>query len=313
MTTTEDRRADAGMGEQLSALAYGAAWRSVRWAPERLARGAFDRLADQLWQRRAGGVPMLEANLRQVVGPEPTADDLRVLSRRATRAYLQYWCDAFRLPSMSADDIRRRVKMHGFEHVEAADAAGHGAVLALPHSGNWDLIGAWLALEHGPFTTVAEQLRPRSLHEQFLQYRTSLGMEVLPLGGGARVLARLGQRLRDNTVVCLLADRDFGGHGVPVDLFGRATTMPGGPASLSLSTGAPLLPVEVWVDDAYIVHTTVHPPLTVADGGTRADRVAALTRELAGSFERIIAAHPHDWHMMQRIWADAAPAERSAA
>ena len=51
--------------------------------------------------------------------------------------------------------------------------------------------------------------------------------------------------LRDNDVVCLLCDRDLERNGVEVEFFGERTTLPAGPATLALRTGAPLLPVGV--------------------------------------------------------------------
>ena len=32
----------------------------------------------------------------------------------------------------------------GWEHLEEVRAQGRGAILALPHMGNWDQAGAWL-------------------------------------------------------------------------------------------------------------------------------------------------------------------------
>ena len=62
-------------------------------------------------------------------------------------------------------------------------------VLALPHSGNWDMAGVWLVQQHGTFTTVAERLKPESLYRRFIDYRESLGFEVLPLSGGRAAAA----------------------------------------------------------------------------------------------------------------------------
>ena len=71
----------------------------------------------------------------------------------------------------------------GREHIAAALDAGRGAVLALPHSGNWDMAGVWLAQTFGTFTTVNERLKPESLYNRFIAYRESLGFEMLPLIG----------------------------------------------------------------------------------------------------------------------------------
>ena len=69
-------------------------------------------------------------------------------------------------------------------------AAGRGVVMALPHSGNWDMAGVWLAQTRGTFTTVAERLKPESLYQRFIDYRESLGFEVLPLSGGEQPALR---------------------------------------------------------------------------------------------------------------------------
>src|SRR5207244_10398543 len=112
------------------------------------------------------------------------------------------------------------------------------------HSGNWDVAAVWL-IHHGiPFTTVAERLRPESLYRRFVAYRESLGMEVLPLTGGARPASEvLAERLRAGRMICLVGDRDLSGSGVRVDFFGEPATMPAGPALLAVTTGAALMPV----------------------------------------------------------------------
>ncbi len=38
--------------------------------------------------------------------------------------------------------------------------------------------------------------------------------------------------------------------------------------------------------------------------GTRQEKVAALTQGMAAAFEKGIAEHPEDWHMLQRLWLD---------
>src|SRR4029453_15162153 len=49
-----------------------------------------------------------------------------------------------------------------------------------------------------------------------------------------------------NKVVCLLCDPDLVGGGIEVEFFGETTTLPAGPATLALRTGAPLLPTAVY-------------------------------------------------------------------
>jgi lauroyl/myristoyl acyltransferase len=282
--------------------AYAAGWSVVRGMPERLARAQFDVVADAAWLRGGGSVDQLRANLARV---RPDLDDhaVRMLTRTAMRSYLRYWCEVFRLPRMSIDEIVERMFVVDEARLRAAVAAGDGVILALPHMGNWDHAGAWLAGTGVPFTTVAERLHPESLFERFVAFRESLGMEVLPLTGGERPpYDLLADRLRGGGVLCLLADRDLTATGVDVDFFGSPARMPAGPAALAHDTGAALLPVTLWYPDRRRWHARIHPQVQVPAAGDRAAKVRAMTQQTADAFASAIDAHPADWHMLQRVW-----------
>ena len=40
------------------------------------------------------------------------------------------------------------------------------------------------------------------------------------------------------------------------------------------------------------------------DEGNRQSKIRAMTQDLAYAFEEGIAAHPEDWHMLQRVWLE---------
>jgi KDO2-lipid IV(A) lauroyltransferase len=289
--------------ERLTAPTYLAAWRVVGRLPRPVADRLFRRIADTMWGRRGRGVVQLERNLARVLGTTPDSPRVRELSRDAMRSYLRYWCESFRLPALSRQQLLRAVVPSGEEYLQAAKDVGIGVVLALPHCGNWDLGGAWLVECGTPFTTVAERLRPTALYQAFVDYRAALGMEVLPLDGtnGAAVFATLAARLRDGKVVCLVADRDLTESGLDVEFFGDTARMPGGAAGLAVATGAALLPVTLWYEGPRM-RLAFHPPVEQPTWGTRSERIAAMTQRLADVFAESIAAHPADWHMLQRIW-----------
>ncbi|OBK77895.1 phosphatidylinositol mannoside acyltransferase [Mycobacterium sp. 1274761.0] len=291
---------------QVSDLGYATGWRIVRAMPEFMARNAFG--AGAIYASRNGGPAQLRKNLARVIGaaPDEVPDGLM---RAALASYARYWREAFRLPSMDLAAVARRLDevFIGADHLQAAIDAGRGGVIALPHSGNWDMAGVWLVHKHGTFATVAERLKPESLFRRFVNYRESLGFEVFPLSGGERPpFELLATRLRENRFVCLMADRDLTRSGVEVDFFGEATRMPAGPAKLAIATGAPLLPAHVYYqgDDCVV---NISPPLDTSSGD-----VAAITQALADRFAKGIAAHPEDWHMMQPQWLADLSAERQA-
>lgn len=283
---------------------YAAGWRLTRALPERVARAGFRAAADAAYRRRGPGVRRLAANLRRVVGPALPEPELEELVRAGLRSYARYWLEAFRLPGRSAEQHRAGFRLARGHLLGEAVAAGTGAVLALPHAGNWDAAGAWGVANGWPVTTVAERLRPERLYERFVAYRQGLGIRIIPLRGGERPpLEALEAGVRDSHIVPLMADRDLTARGIEVQFFGGRTRMPAGPAILALRTGAPLYVVSMWYEpDAPCGH--LHGPLEPPPAGPMDQRVRQLTQQIADQLAAGIADHPADWHMLQRLWLD---------
>ena len=299
-----------GARDRAVGLGYAAGWGLVKSLPPAVSRRAFGAVADAASVRNGRGTQQLRKNLRRVVGPAMSELRMDALVTEALRSYARYWLETFTLETMDHDAVIANFERHntGVEHLDAGLAAGKGVILALPHSGNWDASGLWLVHHSGPFTTVAERVKPDSVFDRFVAYRESLGMEVVALTGGERPpTGVLAGRLRQNRVVCLLADRDLSRNGVEVDFFGEPARMPPGPALLAAMTGATLLAVHpFYADDGGWGHD-IGPPIDLGDGRLR-DKVRTGTQQMADRFAHRIAGRPADWHMLQRLWlADLTP------
>jgi phosphatidylinositol dimannoside acyltransferase len=279
------------------------AWQLVRKLPAPLAfalGGVGGRVFLRLDRDRRDA---LTANLAQVLGPSAGPRELGRAVRRGFASYGRYWVEAFRLEDLTAASIRGRLRIEGREHIDTALAAGRGAIFASPHIGNWDAGGAWLAASGYPATAVVERLRPAELYERFAVYRRALGLELLPLDDGSETLRGVIRALRAGRLACLVCDRDLTGGGLEVRLFGGRALMPGGPASIALKTGAPLLPCTVY-HDRRPGHwrAVVHPPLEPERSGDIRKDTLALTQRLAAEFEVLIAAAPEQWHVLSRYF-----------
>jgi KDO2-lipid IV(A) lauroyltransferase len=297
----------SGVASRLPDWGYAAGWGITRGMPSGLAEWLFRSAADLAARREGPRTRQLRRNLARVV-PQAGPAELDELVRGGLRSYARYWREIFRLPGMDRKAIVRQVD-EAFVNRSMIDDAlnkGKGLVLALPHTGNWDVSGLWLVNHSGTFTTVAERLDPESLFQRFVSYRESLGFEILSANGtDVSAYRLLIERLKQNRVVCLPADRDLSRRGVPVRFFGEQTRMPAGPARLAAMTGATLLIVEQsFTEDGWRVG--VHSPMTV---GERAE-IPAVTQRMADAFAADIAANPVDWHMLQPLWLADLPAER---
>jgi KDO2-lipid IV(A) lauroyltransferase len=291
--------------DNLSAFAYFAGWRIVRWLPERTAYKLAYSVADFLTKRNGKNVSRLRSNLKRTQ-PHMTDLDLDLLVIDAMRSYMRYWCDTFRFPDWSAQRVRETVSVTNEHLLLDAITAKTGVIVALPHAGNWDHAGAYFCAKGINLVTVAEHLKPEKLFLKFLSYRQAMGMEVLPLDG--RVLGVLAQRLRQGALVALVADRDLSRSGIDVNFFGGPSRMPAGPALLALKTSAPLITAFVSYTETGI-HIDFNE-VSVSTSGSVEENVAQVVQNVAQDFEKGITKHPEDWHMLQRIWTDGDFVER---
>ena len=298
------------LSERLTGVAYQLGWKVICRVPQSWARRVFAEVADLAWRRQGPKVQVLEANLRRVLSwkenrPDLDGKELRTLSRAALRSYARYWLEVFRLPVIPMERIvaGMHINAEGEAALFANLKSGRGVVIALPHMGNFEQAGAWVvARGAGSFTTVAERLRPESVYESFVRFRESLGMEVLPLTGSSSPFGTLAQRLRAGALVCLVGDRDLTESGVEVELLGEKARIAAGPAALAVQTGAALLPVATWFEGEDDWGAHIYDEIPVPESGTRAEKVAAMSQQLAHVFTEAITEHPQDWHMLQRVF-----------
>jgi KDO2-lipid IV(A) lauroyltransferase len=286
--------------KQFTYLAYLSAWKVIRQLPAKFAYGLMQAIADRVYANNLSGVQRLRTNYARV-RPDLSATELEKYVKEGMRSYLRYWCDTFRLPSWSDEQIISTVTVVNEHYLRDALAAGSGCIVSLPHAGNWDHAGAYFCKTGAPLVTVAEHLEPEKLFQKFLAYRQSIGMEVLD--ASARSLATLALRLRSNRLVALVADRDLSKNGVQVNFCGFPARMPAGPAVLSMQTGAPLITAFVSYTGRGL-HIEFGSPINVPAEGANSEKVAIMIQESATRLEAHLKSSLTDWHMLQRIWID---------
>ena len=88
--------------------------------------------------------------------------------------------------------------------------------------------------------------------------------------------------------------------------------MMGGSAALAVQTGAALMPVTLWYEGlCWGAH--IHEEIPMPGEGSRQEKIAAMTQQLAGVFQAAITEHPQDWHMLQRVFTRDLDPDRLAA
>jgi KDO2-lipid IV(A) lauroyltransferase len=274
-----------------------------------LPSGAAYALADLVgrgWYRLAGQRRRLVAEslgrVAAATGRPTSGPAFRRMVEGAFIGYARYWVELLRAPHYPADQLEEILHIAPQTWATIEPIMRGGAVVAVPHIGNFEPFGHFMVM-HG-LRTVApiEEIKPRELYEFLLARRVGgQRLEIVPLQHAYRPMLAT---LRAGGVAGMVADRDLDGHGIGVTIFGHATTLPAGPATLALRTGRPLLVGRVlragperFVGDAWLVEAP-------RSGDARAD-VAALTRAVATGFERAIAEAPDQWWaVFQPFWTD---------
>ena len=301
-----------------SAKLYLFAWKHAHKIPEPLLRGAFNLGADFVWWRRGRGVRRLEANYAKV-RPDLDHKGIRRLSRKGMRSYLRYFREAFTMQAATQKQVCARVRVEGLEYATSVVDHGKGAVLALGHLGNWDLAGAFATPNIAPVLAVAEKLKPERLYDEFVNYRRSIGIEVLGLGDDG-VFEGLVKGAKDGPrIICLLADRDLTSSGIEVDLANHRARVAAGPAAVALAADVELLPLMVRYErltgarrkvarTPWGIVLTFYPPIPRPDDVDMTDKdskraaTVQMTQGWVDAMGDFLTKYTEDWHMLQRVF-----------
>lgn len=260
---------------------------------------ALGRLVGAIWHRfDRDRREMVRKHMRRVLGDEGMAERA---AGQVMRSYGRYYAEALWVRGRRVPAILEMTEVDGLEHVIAARDAGKGMVYALPHIGNWD-VAAPVAVNVGvPVVAVAENLPNRRITDWFTAMRAELGIEIVLATGRVEVMRRLEEALAQNKAVALLTDRDLRGRGIEVEFFGETTTLPPGPATLGVKTGAPVLPIASYFSpEGYRV--VIRPALGVPEAESRSEQIALMTRDLAIELEKLIREAPQQWHLVVPNW-----------
>lgn len=231
----------------------------------------------------------------QIALSRPVSKDLL---RMGVKSYLRTWTEIMTIHRASPQELIEMVVVdpEGEQRLRDA-AAGPGAVVALPHIGNWDLAGAWACSTGLPVSTVAEQLGEVE-YATFTAMRERLGMRVYAHTDRDAV-TKLVAEAKAGRLVCLLSDRDLTGSGIevswPTPRGSVPVRMPAGPAMIARLSGATLLAAACNYEGERM-RITFSEPIETRPG--RAGLVW-MTQQVADFFAARVLRYPQDWHLMQ--------------
>ncbi len=239
-------------------------------------------------------------NLQIAFGDEMFTDERAQICRRSFQQIGKTAIEFLRFPQLTFDNIWDEVTVEGKEHLVQALDQGKGAIVFLPHFGNWELLAlVYGALIPDQAKAIAFPLKNRYLNVLVSQYRERLGLKLIARRRAVRETLRA---LRENFAVGFFADQNAGREGVFVDFFGRPASAVRGPATLALKTGAPLLlSMDIrQPDDRH--HVIITPAIDLEISGDLEQDVQINTAHILKILETYIRQYPDQWLWTHNRW-----------
>jgi len=264
------------------------------------------RLHAALAGRRGGRA----ARLKRAAGMVALTLDEAAREAQMVAAYETHYVNQlsiFVFPRLTRDNRPSVLTIEGVEHLDAALAAGRGAVLPIGHFGPTQLPLAALGLlgypmlQIGFLSDAGLSFIGRNVAFRLRRiYESRIPAAIVPPGPGTR---RAVEHLRGGGVVMTTADDGPGqlpfGRHADFDFPGGRLSAPLGPAKLALATGAALCPAFIGPGRNVPFCLTIEAPLEVPAISDKNAAGRAMTKDFLERYAARIVAMPGWWHGLE--------------
>lgn len=269
--------------------------------PLRMRYGIARFVADRVynWGPRIG--PNVRDNVRHVLGPEASDEEVERVARQCARNTGRYYADVVGMHRM---DVRKffehDLRIEGLEHVLEAQRQGRGVVLASAHYANPEFAVQGLLAAGIKVFALVEPLEPPELGRLMRGLRAVHGHHYEAVSFSA--VKNAITWLRQGGVVAILIDRDIQKRGTVLDFCGAPARFPTGAVDLAIRTNAVLMPGWVRREGGYKIRAVIGPPLPLVITGKSEQDLRVNTQNLLREFERELRRDPGQWSVLDRIW-----------
>lgn len=240
-------------------------------------------------------------------GLSVSRDEAWQIARDSSTRFGRMFIEVFFASKLNAENIHEYIRFSGKEHLDDALAHGKGVILATAHTGNWELMGAALAIHGYPIVGIAQKQHSSGMDKFINEQRTAPGMEVV-YKSEVRDMVRL---MAKGKIVGLLMDQDARDGGIFVDFLGRPSSTPPGPAAIARLCNAPIVPAFITEEQPGHHAICFHPAVWIEKTADRNTDLRQVTQQLSDIIEQHIRTYPHEWFWLHNRWKTEPPAVNS--
>ena len=198
--------------------------------------------------------------------------------------------------------LESRVYLTGKENLDRALAKGKGAILVSAHFGNFPLLLARLSLAGYKASGIMRPMRDERVEKIFLEKRERFKVKTIYSQPRTACVNQTVSALRENGVVFIPLDQNFGTAGVFVDFFGLKAATATGPIIFAQRTGAALIPCFIIRKEDDRHEIIFEPAMELTEGKTPQETIQISIQRLTGIIESYIRKYPAEWGWIHRRW-----------
>lgn len=198
--------------------------------------------------------------------------------------------------------IRKFVHIEGAEHLDRALAKGKGVVAVSAHFGSFPLLVTRLSLQGYKVSTMLRHMRDQGLDNFFEKKRDMMKVGSVYTQPREKCVNDSLKLLRNNEVLFVQLDQNFGTAGVFVDFFGQKAATATGPIIFSMRTGAPIVPMFIYRVKGPKHKIIILPEVPWEEMTSKDETVLRMVQKLTTLIEEYIRKHPHEWGWIHKRW-----------
>jgi len=198
--------------------------------------------------------------------------------------------------------LKKRIGFKGKEYLDAALKEGRGVILVSAHFGNFPLMLSRLSQEGFKTAGIMRPMRDSRVEKIFLEKRKKFGVRTIYSQPRNTCVDSTIKALRQNEIVFIPIDQNFGTAGVFVDFFGQKAATATGPIIFAQRTKAKLLPCFIvrQPDDTHKI--IFEPALELEEGSSPSETIRINIQRLTNIIEDYIRRYPAEWSWIHRRW-----------
>lgn len=198
--------------------------------------------------------------------------------------------------------LKQRIKIVGKNNLDAALSEGKGVILVSAHFGNFPLTLCKLCLEGYKVNVIMRHMRDARAEKIILEKGKGLDLKIIFSQPRKECVGSVIKALRENEIVFLLIDQNFGNSGVFVDFFGRKAATATGPVIFAQRTKANILPCFIirQKDDTHKI--IFEPALRLEDDLAAQKTISINIQRITNIIESYIRKYPAEWGWIHRRW-----------